>query len=297
MDQQLNIAGLSGAPISFCLCADDFALARGVSHGILEALALSRVSATSVLTTSPRWPDGAKALQAFRGQADIGLHLNLTLGRPLGPMPQLAGSGQFPDVAKLVQASLKRALPESEITQEIFRQLDRFITHFGSWPDFVDGHQHVHILPQIRAALLGCLTELKLAGQIWIRSSGDRPLAILRRRREYQKALGIAWLGRGFARQAAAKGFPVNDSFAGYSNFDPGADYAQAFRSYLRAPGRHHLIMCHPGFSDAELAAIDPVTASREKELDFLLSPSFPALLAQKGARLTRLSQGLLRGP
>jgi chitin disaccharide deacetylase len=57
------------------------------------------------------------------------------------------------------------------------------------------------------------------------------------------------------------------------------------------APGRNHLVMCHPGYIDAELAAVDPVTSTREKELAFLLSPRFADGLDAAEARLVRLSQ------
>ena len=117
------MAAKGGATISFCLCADDFALTPGVSRGILEALEAGRVNATSVMTTRPYWPEGAKALQSFKAKADIGLHLNLTLGRPLGLMPQLAADGKLPNLSTLVWASMNWALPEAEIAQEIFRQL------------------------------------------------------------------------------------------------------------------------------------------------------------------------------
>jgi predicted glycoside hydrolase/deacetylase ChbG (UPF0249 family) len=45
-------------------------------------------------------------------------------------------------------------------------------------------------------------------------------------------------------------------------------------------------VMCHPGYSDAELAAVDPNTSSRENELKFLLSSRFDEVLAHAGARL-----------
>ena len=104
------------------------------------------------------------------------------------------------------------------------------------------------------------------------------------------KALGIAWLGRGFAAEASARGYLTNEGFSGFSAFDPGHDYAASFARYLCAPGRRHLIMCHPGYCDEELVAADPVTLSRERELSFLLSPAFTEMLDRKGARLARLS-------
>ncbi|MFZ9502134.1 MAG: hypothetical protein ACO27F_11245 [Beijerinckiaceae bacterium] len=45
-------------------------------------------------------------------------------------------------------------------------------------------------------------------------------------------------------------------------------------------------MMCHPGRVDAALAQVDPVTATRPQELDFLLGDDFPLVLARAGARL-----------
>jgi predicted glycoside hydrolase/deacetylase ChbG (UPF0249 family) len=38
--------------------------------------------------------------------------------------------------------------------------------------------------------------------------------------------------------------------------------------------------MCHPGFVDAELQRLDPLTTLREKEYAFLISDAFPDMLA-----------------
>jgi chitin disaccharide deacetylase len=280
--------GSTEASFSFSLCADDFALSPGVSRGILEALDAGRLSATSVMTTRPSWPKGAKELRPFDAKADIGLHLNLTLGGPLGSMPAFAASGRLPQIGYVLKAAQRKELPEAEIGQEISRQIESFCEHFGRAPDFVDGHQHVQILPQIRSCLFERLEAMGLSGKLWLRDSSDHPFRILSRGVELKKALGIAWLARGFAKEAAARGFVTNDGFSGFSAFDPARDYAADFALYLRGPGRRHLIMCHPGYCDEALVAIDPVTLTRERELSFLLSPAFAQLLACKGARLAR---------
>jgi len=287
--------GRAAAYFSFCLCADDYALSSGVSRGILEALGAGRLSAASVMTTRPFWPKGAHELRQFKAKADIGLHLNLTLGSPLGDMPAFAATGRLPEISRVLKAARRNELPEAEIGQEILRQLDGFCEHFGAAPAFVDGHQHVQVLPQIRAKLFACLEEKGFSGKVWLRDSSDRPWRILRRGVELTKALGIAWLGSGFAKEASARGFATNDGFSGFSAFDPAHDFAADFGRYLRAPGRRHLIMCHPGICDEELVAADPVTLSRERELSFLLSPAFTAMLARKGARLARLSDAFAR--
>jgi predicted glycoside hydrolase/deacetylase ChbG (UPF0249 family) len=47
------------------------------------------------------------------------------------------------------------------------------------------------------------------------------------------------------------------------------------------------LIMCHPGFVDAELQRLDPLTTLREHEYAFLAGETFPDLLASHGVALT----------
>ncbi|MCI0600480.1 MAG: ChbG/HpnK family deacetylase [Beijerinckiaceae bacterium] len=278
------------------LCADDFALTPGVTRGIIELLDAGRLTATSAIATSASWPEGARALQQFKHVADIGLHLNLTRGNPLGLMPAFAPFGQFPALGKVLTSAVKRELPETEIGQEVSRQIDKFCEHFGSVPDFVDGHYHVQVLPQVRAQLFACLEEKGLLGKVWLRNSSDQLLRILRRNTgSLKKALVVAWLGKGFAKEAEARGFVTNDGFAGFSAFHPQRDYAADFALYLHAPGKRHLIMCHPGYCDEELAAADPVNLSREQELRFLLSPAFAQTLERNGARLARLSDCLAR--
>ncbi len=272
----------------FILCADDFALSAAVSRGILEALDAGRISATSAMTTRPSWPKGAADLRGFAGRADIGLHIDLTLGAPLGPMPTFAPTGSLPDLYRVLGLARKGRLPEREIRDEIARQIDAFVEYFGTWPDFVDGHQHVQVLPRIRTWLLDALDHRGLAGKVWLRDSADRPWRILRRGIEATKALAIAVLGKGFSREARRRGYATNEGFAGFSRFDLARDYGADFGRYLEAPGGRHLVMCHPGYCDAELASVDAVTLTRERELAFLLSDDFPRALERAGAALAR---------
>ena len=281
---------MPAAPFRFVLCADDFALSPAVSRGIIEAMGAGALTATGAMTNRPAWAADARLLAPFAGRADLGLHLNLTLGAPLTKMPRLAPGGALPAAGALIRAALARRLPEAEIRAEIGAQLAAFAQALGREPDFLDGHQHVHILPGLRVWALEALAARGLAGRCYVRDSADTARRIFARRVEAAKASLVACLAAGFTRAALSRGFAVNAGFAGFSAFDPARSYAADFAAYLTAPGARHLVMCHPGHVDAELAAADPVTASRENELRFLTSPAFPELLAAHGARLARFA-------
>jgi hypothetical protein len=274
------------------LCADDYAFTPAVSAGIREALAAGRLSATSVMTSRPSWPREADALRGVLGEAEAGLHLTLTVGAPLGAMPVFAPHGVFAGLAAVVRQAVAGRLPQAEIAGEIGRQLDAFAAAFGAPPAFVDGHQHVHALPGVREALFEALAARGWR-RLWLRDPADRADRILRRGVETRKAFTVAALARGFAAAARRRGFAVNAGFAGFSAFDPARDFGADMARYLVAPGPAHLVMCHPGRVDAELAALDPVVATRPRELDFLLSPDFPARLAAAGMRLAPLGSTL----
>ncbi len=272
------------------LCADDYGLSYAVSVGILEALDAGRLTAVSALVNGPRWPAMGRELLRRSENADVGLHFNLTLGHPLGPMPKFAPGGTFPPIATVVRMAMRGKLPMEEIRAEIDRQLDRFEAVMERRPDFVDGHQHVHGLPGIRDALIEAMAARRLAGRAWLRYPGDGLHRILLRGAHAGKALAVRGLSSGLRRAARRHGFATNDGFSGFSDFHPGKDYAKAFESYLRAPGRRHLVMCHPGHVDEELTAQDPVTITREQELAFLLSPRLPEMLEKRRLKLGRLS-------
>jgi predicted glycoside hydrolase/deacetylase ChbG (UPF0249 family) len=161
----------------------------------------------------------------------------------------------------------------------------------GREPDFLDGHQHVHAFPGIREALFAAVDALGLGQRIYIRDPADGFGAIASRRLGAAKALLIAGLAKGFAGRLAAIGISANIGFAGIGPFDPRRDYAADFARFLRAPGRRHLVMCHPGFVDPELLEADSVAATRPKEYEFLSGDALPELLARVDARIVRFRE------
>jgi chitin disaccharide deacetylase len=254
------------------LCADDFALTEGVSRGIAELADASRLSATSTLVTTRHWPLHAARLVALRGKIAVGLHFNLTLGKPLGAMPWLCPTGAFPTISTVVRASLARHIQGDEIGVELTRQLDAFEAAVGAGPDFIDGHQHVHALPVVRAAVLNVLKGRYAARGLLVRDPGDAATAILARGGAVRKALLLATLSRGFGDAVRTAGFVANSSFAGISAFDESKSYRAELERFFARASACHLVMCHPGHVDDELPALDPVVGRRGQELAALMA-------------------------
>jgi chitin disaccharide deacetylase len=265
------------------VCADDYALTPGVSRAIRELIAARRISATSVMTVCPWWAEEAAALSKVAGDADIGLHLTLTDQSPLGAMPTLAPAGRLPPIGALVRASLMGRLPVAEIEAEIERQLTAFVEVWKRPPAHVDGHHHVHQLPGVRGALFRVL-ERRHFGRPYLRSCHEAPARILARGVAPSKAMIISTLGLNFTRSARQRGFALNRGFSGiYVLGGTGRPVGDLFERFVRHLGPCPLAMCHPGFSDSSLAALDPMTEQRDVERSFLAGDDWLRVLESAG--------------
>ncbi|HEV7329252.1 MAG TPA: ChbG/HpnK family deacetylase [Bosea sp. (in: a-proteobacteria)] len=269
---------------SFVLCADDFAMTQGVSRSILELLAAGKLSATGAMTNRPHWSRLAGELAAFSGKADLGLHLNLTCAAPLSSMPTVAPSGVLPKLGELAPLALRSGAARSEIAAEIARQLDAFEQHLGRAPDFVDGHQHVHVLPGIRHQVLDAVAARYPEGSVYLRDPSDSIAAIRARGVAIGKALTVAGLAIGLRQAAARSRIPTNRGFSGFSPFEVERDFAADLLRFLLQLGPAHLVMCHPGYVDDELIALDPAVATRPIEHAALLA------FAPEGLRIDRFA-------
>lgn len=237
---------------------------------MLALVDAGRVTAASAMASMPAWPEWAPEIRARRGRVAIGLHLDLTLLPFEGKREPFA-------LRALILAALRRRLDVGALEAEFERQFEVFEAALGFAPDHVDGHHHVHALPQVRDALFRVLRRRyggwDASARPLVRSPGDAIGRILRRRCARGKALTLAALSAGFAGRAAAAGFAVNDGFSGFSRFGAGEPYAGEFGAFSQALGPRHLVMCHPGFASEALARLDPLAARREEEYAVLMAP------------------------
>jgi predicted glycoside hydrolase/deacetylase ChbG (UPF0249 family) len=264
------------------LCADDYGIAPGVNAAIRELVARGRLNATSAMVVAPSLtaPE-ATALTGLRRDMphlQIGLHFTLTAPfRPTSETYAPRKQDAFLPLPKTLGSALIARLDRDRIAHELRAQIAAFSTLFGFLPDYVDGHQHVQIFPQIRDAALSVMRES--LPDAWMRQCGRvTPLAA---RVADRKGMLLDVMSRGFRKRAAAAGIAFNPGFAGSYDFESGPDFAALFPRFLDGLPARSVVMCHPGFVDDELKALDPLTNLREREYAYLAGDALPEILRE----------------
>jgi chitin disaccharide deacetylase len=304
------------------LHADDLGMNRAVSEGILRGFREGLLTSTSLLANAP---DAGRALQQWKALLaehaagklpsaaararlddpdqpfDLGVHLNLTQGRPLSgsyPAELLDSHGRFPGVSALFLRLWRyggkfQAAIRAELERQIQLACDR-----GVQPMHLNGHQYIEMLPgvaqvmpellgrfgikTIRVAWEGSLwRSTVLGGQFWKWPMARVKRAFAERFRARMDALGVAHPDMFFGTVHAGQ-------------IDVGL-----MRRFVTAGKRSELVEIglHPG-ETAESASPDdrtngwhdPLAALRTKELQMLCSAELAALLESAGWRLERLA-------
>ncbi len=254
------------------LCADDYGLSPGVSRAIRELLSKRRLTATSCMVVFPEFASDGPLLRPFFDQADIGLHVTLTAGRPLSSV--------------LVKGWLRRL--DARATREgVDRQVDTFTRAMGRPPAYLDGHQHVHLLPGAREAVVDAA---KRSGAYLRVTREPVTLAMLKRPAPVDSVY-LSWASRRLARLARQHDVRTNTGFRGVRSFKERAPFRELFRTMIDGAANGSIVMCHPGHVDETLTSRDPIHRQREDEFAYLASDDFPRDLEAAGFQLSRLDQ------
>jgi predicted glycoside hydrolase/deacetylase ChbG (UPF0249 family) len=264
-------------PRRLCLCIDDVGLHPGIAQAALQLLTLQRVQALGVMVGGPALRHALPLLRSLNPQTvDVGLHLDFT------EHPLRTGSRR--SLPLLLATGLLRCLPLAALRAEVAAQLDAFEQALGRPPAFVDGHRHVHQMPQLRLALVDELARRGGAARPWLRCTRAPAQG------GGAKARLLAQLGsRSLAALAQAHGHAQNQHLLGVYDFAGGAArYRGLLAGWLRAAEDGDLLMSHPAVT---APAADPIGAARRAEFEVLAAPDFAAELQHQGIVLMPLSR------
>ncbi|MEP7056506.1 MAG: ChbG/HpnK family deacetylase [Caldimonas sp.] len=260
------------------LCADDFGRTPAISDTIVELAGAGRLGAVSCLVNGPHWPAAALSLRGCVDRVDLGLHFNLTEGRPLSP--ELARIWpELPALPRLIAMAHFERLPRAALALEFAAQLDAFTAATGAAPALVDAHQHVHHLPGVRTIVLDAIG--RIAPRPAVRNTGR----VIGPGFAVKRALIERTGGRQLLAQLRSRGFAHNAALTGVYDFGQ-VDYRALMRGWLAAlPVEGAMLFCHPGAASSEGAA-DPIAAARVREAAYLRSAAFGADLAEAHVEL-----------
>jgi predicted glycoside hydrolase/deacetylase ChbG (UPF0249 family) len=302
------------------LHADDLGMSRAVTDGILRGFREGLLTSTSLMANAP---DAGRALERWKALAaehasqglpstskraqlgdvgqpfDLGVHLNLTEGRPLlgtYPAEMLDAEGRFPGIFGLF-ARLRRhgRMCLDGVRAELTLQM-QFVGEHGLQPKHLNGHQYIEMLPVVTEIVPELLERFGIHA---VRVAREPALLRSTVLRGQILKWPLARVKRAFADRFAARmdrlGVSHPDVFFGTAH--AGGIDLELLRCFLRHArsdwvevGLHPAEPSEASSTDEANGWHDPLAASRPKELQMLISEELTAFLKSAGWRLGRLA-------
>ena len=129
--------------------ADDFGLSPGTNEAIIACYLAGSVSSTTLMVNMTATEEATRLARGNRGLG-VGLHFNLTCGRPLSPPDHIKSlvdsDGIFYERSVAEKKALSRQFNSDEIFIELSAQWNHMVSS-GLIPTHLDSHQHIHTFP------------------------------------------------------------------------------------------------------------------------------------------------------
>lgn len=272
--------------------ADDFGITDAVSAAIVELFAHGTPLKSTTVMINLISGRSAALLKDFlksatAGKFSIGLHFNLTCGRPVSPagdVGSLTGpDGTFLKFGELIERAARNELSAAHIAAEFDAQIRAFRDKLGFYPSHSDSHKHVHMLPQIFAIVNRGLEKYNVGGiRLTENISADE---LFTSQGVPAETAARCFEGRlaktgGSYSYAGSTGLSYPKAFLGtYSVGALGVETFEKEISGFREMEGVCEYMTHPGVCDGELKKLSSLLAPRETEFDSLKDPRLAAIL------------------
>jgi hopanoid biosynthesis associated protein HpnK len=272
--------------------ADDFGLTAGVNRAIVEGNRQGIVTSATLMANAQA---SEAAIDLARSQPGLktGCHVVLIDGVPLSAnLPSLTnGSARFRSSLKeFAIAAVRKKLAAEEIEREVEAQV-RKLQSSGITLTHVDSHKHTHMFPHVLRPLLRAARTCGIRAVrnpfepmrswpgsmvlgtpgLWLRSAGVTAFGMFAA--EFRSAIKE----QGMVSADGTVGIAVTGLL----------DQHKLLRILEALPEGTWELVCHPGYSDADLqSAGTRLTQSREIELAALTSEATKEALARRKIEL-----------
>jgi len=268
--------------------ADDFGLTSGVNRAIAESNRSGIVTSATLMANaqaSVAATDLAKAQPGLK----IGCHIVLIDGVPLtADLPSLTnGSSRFRSSLKqFALDSVRKRIAAEEIQREAEAQI-RKIQACGITLTHVDSHKHTHMFPQVLRPVLRAARACGLRAarnpfeplRSWPKSMVFGSPGLWGRS---AAVMAFQMFASEFRRAIKEEGMVSTDGTVGIAATGM-LDQAILLKILNALPEGTWELVCHPGYSDADLqAAGTRLTQSRQVELAALTSAETQEAIARQ---------------
>jgi predicted glycoside hydrolase/deacetylase ChbG (UPF0249 family) len=299
--------------------ADDLGMSTAINGGIIEAFERGILTSTSVLANGPAASQGLAAMKQLMARTaheqlrsvpqrctfddtfaafDLGVHLNLTQGRPLTseryPSELLDARGCFLGPGRLFAALMRGGKRlAGAIRAELVEQID-FVRDHGVTPTHANGHQYVEMFPQVSQAAIEAISRTSIPV---MRLACEKHLAATTLRSRGVSAWGLAHVKRQFARRLESRldaaTLRHTDEFFGAAHAGHITFEVLTRRFRLMRDGALLEVGVHPGKEATHEAPSlewrDPLAALRPRERDLLCDEALVELMHAQRLGLGRL--------
>lgn len=265
--------------------ADDFGLNDSATDGIVESHVAGSVTSTTLMANAPGVERAAKHA-AIHPALGVGLHFNLTWGRPITAprdVPALVDQdGAFLSREMLARRLFMGRVPAEQIKVELQAQWEKVLS-FGIKPTHVDSHQHVHAFGGVFSSVAQHCASSNIPMRVpWVAAMEAGGIARRLRRALLASMLRSAtrpWRGRvrwndgmGSIFDIGVRGEELDDSH---------------YQRILRASsGRCFELMVHPVTNARAMDGYTSIGAVSEAEWRYLRRGSVANIARAQGFRL-----------
>jgi hypothetical protein len=269
--------------------ADDFGLTQGITRGIIDGANNGIITSTSVLINEMIY-EKISVDKEDCSKLGVGLHLNITQGRPILPAVDVTSlvslDGYFKKPEQLFAHPDK--IHPAQVEKEWRAQIAAFRTNFGI-PDHLDSHHHVHLYPSLFNIFCQLAVEMVLPVRFPIQAESVPefeifPLSFA----EGTELLESHWYEEQNLLDLIKLRYPdhFTDNFLYFNKEKP-----KTIERLLQSlPEGNNELMCHPGYVDERLPMVSTLTGRRKDELDILMAPSTREMLKDAGIELIKFS-------
>lgn len=233
--------------------ADDFGLTEGNTIATILCHETGILTSTTLMVNMP-YANLAASLAAKHPTLGVGVHLVLTIGRPL-----VEGAKSFTDEDGNFRrpSSYEDGKPHADLDElytEWKAQIEKFIEIMGRKPTHIDSHHHVHSRPWHMEVTMRLAKEY------------DLPVRLQAFDEDYDYP--HAYLTSGFYDKTATLAYFSDDNEFGLLDHEIAE------------------VMCHPAFIDQRLLDISSYNTARANEMQILRDPQVKAWVEKNNIEL-----------